>query len=83
MSSINRVLVTAAGVRPSMDSVSDHYDNVLCERFIASLEYELINRRRLATEAEIRPALFEYIKGLYNTYRRHSYLGYRSPAIYE
>ena len=60
-----------AGVRPSMGSVGDCYDNALCESFFASLECELIDRRRFATRYEARTALFEYIEGFYNTHRRH------------
>ena len=55
-----------------MGSVGDCYDNALCESFFASLECELIDRRRFATRVEARLALFEYIEGFYNTRRRHS-----------
>ena len=72
-----------AGVRPSMGSVGDCYDNALCESFFASLECELIDRRRFATRTEARLALFQYIEGFYNTHRRHSSLGYLSPINYE
>ena len=72
-----------AGVRPSMGSVGDCYDNALCESFFASLECELIDRRRFATRAEARLDLFQYIEGFYNTHRRHSSLGYLSPVNYE
>ncbi len=72
-----------AGVRPSMGSVGDCYDNALCESFFASLECELLDRRRFATKAEARLALFEYIEGFYNTQRRHSSLGYLSPINFE
>ena len=72
-----------AGVRPSMGSVGDCYDNALCESFFASLECELLDRRRFATKAEARLALFQYIEGFYNTQRRHSSLGYLSPINYE
>ena len=68
-----------AGVRPSMGSVGDCYDNALCESFFASLECELIDRRRFATKAEARLAVFEYIEGFYNTRRRHSSLGISHP----
>ena len=72
-----------AGVRPSMGSVGDCYDNALCESFFASLECELLDRRRFATKAEARLALFQYIEGFYNTRRRHSSLGYLSPMNFE
>ena len=66
-----------------MGSVGDCYDNALCESFFASLECELLDRRRFATKAEAKLALFQYIKGFYNTQRRHSSLGYLSPINYE
>jgi len=51
-----------AEVRPSMGSVGDCYDNALCESFFASLECELIERRRFATRYQARLALFSYFK---------------------
>ena len=71
------------GVRPSMGSVGDAYDNALCESFFATLECELIERRRFKTQAEARLAIFDFIEGFYNPRRRHSALGYRSPVRFE
>ncbi len=48
----------------SMGSVGDCYDNALCESFFASLECELIDRKRFATRYEARRALFKYYRGL-------------------
>jgi putative transposase len=72
-----------AGVRPSMGSVGDAYDNALCESFFASLECELLDRRGFQTHAEARLAVFRYIEGWYNPHRRHSALDYQSPVNYE
>jgi len=72
-----------AGVRPSMGSVGDCYDNALCESFFATLECELLDRRRFRTQAEARMAVFDFIEGFYNPRRRHSSLGYLSPINYE
>ena len=72
-----------AGVRPSTGSVGDAYDNALCESFFATLECELLDRRSFRTPAEARRAIFEFIEGFYNRRRRHSALGYRSPADFE
>ncbi len=66
-----------------MRSVGDCYGNALCERFFASLGCELIDRRRFATKAEARLALFQYIEGFYNTHRSHSSLGNLSPINFE
>jgi putative transposase len=71
------------GVRPSMGSVGDAYDNALCESFFATLECELLDRQRFETQAAARLAVFEYIEGWYNPHRRHSALDYRSPINYE
>jgi putative transposase len=72
-----------AGVRPSMGSVGDAYDNALCESFFGTLECELLDRRRFRTQLEARLAVFEYIEGFYNPRRRHSALDYSSPIEYE
>ncbi len=72
-----------AGVRPSMGSVGDAYDNAMCESFFASLECELLARRRFTSQAEARMAVFTYIEGRYNPLRLHSALGYTSPAAFE
>jgi putative transposase len=71
------------GVRPSMGSVGDAYDNAMAESFFASLECELIDRRSFQSKAEARLALFTYIEGWYNPRRRHSALGRISPINFE
>jgi len=72
-----------AGVRPSMGSVGDCFDNAMCESFFATLECELLDRRRFKTQSEARMAVFEFIEGWYNPHRRHSALDYLSPINYE
>ena len=72
-----------AGVRPSMGSVGDCFDNAMCESFFATLECELLNRRRFKTQVEARMAVFDFIEGWYNPHRRHSSLDYLSPINYE
>jgi putative transposase len=72
-----------AGVRPSMGSVGDAYDNAMCESFFATLECELLDRQRFSTQADARLAVFDFIEGWYNPRRRHSALDYRSPLIFE
>ena len=72
-----------AGVRPSTGSVGDAYDNALCESFFATLECELLERRSFRSHAEARMAIFEFLEGFYNRRRRHSALGYQSPADFE
>lgn len=66
-----------------MGSVGDAYDNAMCESFFATLECELLDRRRFASQAQARMAVFTFIEGFYNPVRLHSALGYRSPIRYE
>lgn len=70
-------------VRPSMGSVGDAYDNAMCENFFATLECELLDRRRFPNQVAARLAVFDFIEGWYNTDRRHSALAYLSPINYE
>jgi putative transposase len=72
-----------AGVRPSMGSVGDAYDNALCESFFATLECELLDRHRFCTQVEARLAVFQFIEGWYNPHRLHSGIGYLSPIEFE
>ncbi|HLT01711.1 MAG TPA: IS3 family transposase, partial [Geminicoccaceae bacterium] len=59
------------------------FDNAVTEAFFATLECELIDRYVFRTRDQARSAVFDFIEGFYNTRRRHSYLGYVSPAEYE
>ena len=72
-----------AGVRPSMGSVGDCFDNAMAESFFATLECELLERERFRNHAEARMKIFDFIEGWYNPHRRHSALGYESPSRYE
>ena len=72
-----------AGVRPSMGTVGDCFDNAMCESFFATLECELLNRHSFKTQVEARMAVFDFIEGWYNPHRRHSALDYLSPINYE
>ena len=71
------------GVRPSMGTVGDAYDNAMAESFFASLECELIARRTWKTKTEARLAVFTWIESWYNPRRRHSGLGQMSPINFE
>jgi putative transposase len=72
-----------AGIVASMGSAGDCYDNALCESFFATLETELIRRSVFRSHREARTAVFDYIEAFYNRRRRHSALGYLSPAEFE
>ena len=74
---------TELGVRPSMGSVGDCFDNAMAESFFSSLECEVLDRYRFRTREEARVAVFSWIEGWYNTHRRHSSLDYLSPIEFE
>jgi putative transposase len=73
----------AVGIRCSMGSVGDCYDNAMAESFFATLECELLAQQTFGTQLEARTALFDYIEVFYNRQRRHSALDYLSPDAYE
>jgi len=72
-----------AGIAQSMGSRGDAYDNALAESFMSTLKTELIDRRSWPTRQAARMAIYDYIEGWYNPRRRHSALGYLSPAEFE
>ena len=72
-----------AGVRPSMGSVGDCYDNAMCGSFFATLECELIERETFSDRSEARLRVFDFVEGWYNPHRLHSALDYQSPISYE
>ncbi len=53
------------------------------ESFFASLKKELVHHEDYQTRTQARASIFEYIETFYNPKRRHSSLGYVSPAEYE
>ena len=71
------------GVYSPLEVHADCWDNAPMESFFASLKKELVHDADFATRAEACAAIFEYIEVFYNGQRRHSSLGYVSPAEYE
>jgi putative transposase len=53
------------------------------ESFFHTLKTELVSHRRYATRAEAKQEIFEWLEVFYNRTRRHSTLGYCSPAEFE
>jgi putative transposase len=76
-----------AGIVASMGRVGSALDNALSESFVASLKCDEVRTRprtsRFVSREAARTAVFDYIEGFYNRVRRHSSLGYLSPAEYE
>jgi putative transposase len=82
MSDEYRAQVTAHGMRQSVGRTGVCWDNSVAESFWSSLKRELVYRRRFATRADARQAIFVWIN-YYNRTRRHSNLGYLAPIKWE
>ncbi len=78
-----RAACRAHGMVASMSRKGDCWDNAVAESFFSTLEFELLMQSDWHTKAEARRAIFRYIEIWYNRKRRHSTLGYVSPAAYE
>jgi putative transposase len=71
------------GARSSVGRPGTCYDNAAAESFFATLKTELLHRASWPTRQQAKTAIFQYLEGFYNRHRRHSTLGYRSPAAFE
>lgn len=71
------------GVVASMSGTGNCYDNAVAESFFSTLEFELLMQSDWHTREDAKRAVFRYIETWYNRKRRHSTLGYVSPAEYE
>lgn len=71
------------GIVPSMSRRGNCWDNAPVESFFSTLKTEAVPNGGFATKQEARAALFDWIEVVYNRSRRHSSLGYLSPAVYE
>jgi putative transposase len=78
-----RAELAAHGMIASMSGKGDCYDNAVAESFFSTLEFELLMQNDWHTREDARRAIFRYIETWYNRKRRHSTLGYISPAEYE
>jgi putative transposase len=68
------------GIRQSMSRKGDCYDNAPMESFFGTLKTELVHRTSFPTREAARRAIFEYVEAFYNRRRRHSGLGFLTPA---
>jgi transposase InsO family protein len=75
-------LLARHGIRLSLGSSGDCYDNAAMESFFSTLKSELVHRERFQTEDEARWKIYDYIEVYYNRQRRHSTLNYQTPAEY-
>jgi len=75
--------LSEAKATSSMSRKGNCWDNAVVESFFASLKAEEVDGRVYATRLEARAAMFEFIEVFYNRQRRHSSLGFVSPARFE
>ncbi len=75
--------LTDAGITCSMSRKGNCWDNACVESFFATLKKELVHDRRYSSREEAKQDIFEYIEVFYNRQRRHTTLGYRTPAEFE
>ncbi len=78
-----RELLKVHGIKGSMSRKGDCWDNAVVESFFGSLKQERVHWRHYQTRYEAQQDVLNYISMFYNSYRMHSYLGYRSPDQYE
>ena len=78
-----RALLAGHGLTASMSRRGNCWDNAVVESFFHTLKTEHVQHQRYRTREEARQDIFEWIEVFYNRVRRHSTLGYRSPAEFE
>lgn len=82
-SGVYRTALADLGIVCSMSRKGNCWDNAVSESFFSTIKQELIYRHDWATREAATLAISEYIECFYNTRRRHSYLGFKSPAEHE
>jgi transposase InsO family protein len=78
-----RRALAQAGLRQSMSARANPYDNAWTESFIGTLKHEMLQGGCFETASDARTEIFEYIEGYYNTHRKHSSIGYKTPNQFE
>ena len=67
----------------SMSRKGDCWDNAVVESFFGSLKQERVQWKHYQTRYEAHQDILNYISMFYNSYRLHSYLGYKCPNQFE
>lgn len=78
-----RAALAKAGLSQSMSARANPYDNAWTESFIGTLKREMLQGGCFEDANDARIEIFEYIEGYYNTHRKHSSLGYKTPSQFE
>ena len=78
-----RELLRQAGLHQSMSARANPYHNAWTESFIGTLKKEMLQDGTFSGHADANTEIFAYIEAYYNTHRKHSSLGYKTPATFE
>jgi putative transposase len=78
-----RQALAKAGLCQSMSARANPYDNAWTESFIGTLKHEMLQEGCFHNAHDARLEIFQYIEGYYNTHRKHSSLGYKTPSQFE
>jgi putative transposase len=78
-----RELLREAGIPQSMSARANPYANAWTESFIGTLKTEMLQDGTFIAHADANIKIFAYIESYYNTHRKHSSLGYKTPASFE
>ena len=78
-----RQILEQAGMRQSMSARANPYHNAWTESFMGTLKSEMLQDGCFLNEADARAEIFDYIDSYYNIHRKHSALGYQTPAQFE
>ena len=70
-------------MRQSMSARANPYHNAWTESFMGTLKTEMLQGGSFIDEADARTEIFAYIEAYYNTHRKHSSLGYKTPVQFE
>ncbi len=82
-SAAHRQVLSQAGMRKSMSARANPYHNAWTESFMGTLKTEMLQGGSFMSESDARTEIFSYIEAYYNTHRKHSSLGYRTPVQFE
>jgi putative transposase len=78
-----RKALAKAGLHQSMSARANPYDNAWTESFIGTLKREMLQGGCFENASDARTEIFDYIEGYYNTHRKHSAIGYKTPNQFE
>ena len=78
-----RQALAKAGLRQSMSARANPYENAWTESFIGTLKLEMLHDGCFENASDARAEIFDYIEGYYNTHRKHSAIGYKTPTQFE